>query len=156
MWWRLSRIDYRRQKGSNNRQLMKNLVESNSLPGILAYDGNIPVGWCSVGPRDQFPALDRSRYLKRVDDKPVWSVVCFYIARSYRKSGITKKLLDFTIGYCREQGAAIIEGYPVDPVKPKITDDSAYTGFASVFLKAGFKEVARRSETRPIMRYIIQ
>ncbi len=155
MWWRLKRSDFNRQKGEGNKQMIKELIKSGEVPGILAYYDNLPIGWCSVSPRENFSALDRSRILKQVDDKPVWSVVCFYIAKPYRKIGVSKVLLNYVITYCKEQGAKIIEGYPVQPKKSKIADAFVYTGLVSAFHKAGFIEVARRSETRPIMRYKI-
>jgi len=156
MWWRLKRSDFERQKGSGNKQIMKKLIKSGEIPGIIAYYDNQPIGWCSVSPREQFSTLERSRILKRVDDKPVWSVVCFFIAKPYRKIGLTKGFLSFVIKYCKERGVKIIEGYPIQPKKSEIPDVFVWTGFASAFQKVGFKEVARRSETRPIMRYEIE
>jgi GNAT superfamily N-acetyltransferase len=155
MWWRLKRSEFEQLKGNGNKQMMKNLIKSDEIPGIIALHNNRPAGWCSVAPREQFPALERSRILKRVDEKPVWSVVCFFIAKPYRKIGLTRELLNYAIKYCTEQGAKIIEGYPVQPKKSHMPDVFAYTGLASAFQKAGFKEVARRSETRPVMRYEI-
>ncbi len=154
MWWRLKRSDFEKQKGDRNKELMKELIQAGEIPGIIAYHNNQPVGWCSVAPREQFSALERSRILKRIDDQPVWSIVCFFIAKPYRKIGLSAELLNFVIGYCIKQGAKIIEGYPHLPKKSEMPDVFAWTGFASAFIKVGFKEVARRSESRPIMRYV--
>ena len=154
MWWRLKRSDFEKQKGQGNKKAMKKIISSGQVPGILAYSDDIPVAWCSIAPRETFSALERSRILKPVDDKPVWSIVCFFVAKPLRKKGVTIKLLQAAVLYAKEQGARIVEGYPVEPKKGKTADVFAYTGLASAFLKAGFKEVARRSETRPIMRYI--
>ncbi len=123
--------------------------------GLLAYDGDEPVGWCAVAPRDEFSSLNRSRVLKRVDDQPVWSVVCFFVKRSHRHQGLTVRLLKTAIDFAAEHGASIVEGYPIEPRKPEMPPVFAFTGLASAFLEAGFVEVARRSETRPIMRYAI-
>jgi len=158
MWWRLKRSDFDQQKGDANRLALKQIVASGEIPGLLAYDraaGGSPVGWCSVAPREAFPALERSRILKRVDDEPVWSVVCFFIAKTYRRQGLTVSLLKAAVEYARQQGARIVEGYPDDPKKGDIPAPFAFTGLASAFLQAGFVEVLRRSETRPIMRYYI-
>jgi GNAT superfamily N-acetyltransferase len=106
-----------------------------------------------VAPREDFPVLDRSRILKRVDDQPVWSVVCFFIARAYRQQGVSLQLLKAALDYAQEHGARILEGYPVEPKKGSTPDVFAYTGLASMFLQLGFVEAARRSETRPLMRY---
>jgi GNAT superfamily N-acetyltransferase len=82
----------------------------------------------------------------------VWSVVCFFIARPHRRKGLALRLLEGAVSYARETGASIVEGYPVEPAAP-LPDAFAYTGLASIFRRAGFIEVARRSATRPIMRY---
>ena len=153
MWWRLNRPEFHKQKGQQNKEAMHRIVESGDIPGILAYHASQPIAWCSVSPREKYPSLNRSRILKPVDEKPVWSLVCFFIAKPFRKIGVTVRLLEYAVEYCRQQGARVVEGYPIDPKKPNMPDAFAWTGFVSAFRKAGFKEVARRSETRPIMRY---
>src|SRR3989304_10617500 len=72
MWWRVARAEYDRQKGEGNKQAMRMIIESGEIPGLLAYQDGKPIGWCSVGPRQAFPVLDRSRILKPIDDRPVW------------------------------------------------------------------------------------
>jgi GNAT superfamily N-acetyltransferase len=155
MWWKLKRSDFLKQRGEGNRRALKSIVDSGVVPGILAYAEGEPVGWCAVAPREAYPALERSRVLKRVDDKQVWSVVCFFVAKHFRGKGATLKLLEAALKYVREHGGKIVEGYPIEPKKGRISNASAYTGLASTFRKAGFVEVARRSENRPIMRFLI-
>ena len=152
MYWRLIHSEFERNKGDTNKRAMKRLVKSGEVPGIIAYESGEPVAWCSIAPREHFTRLGRSRILKPVDDKPVWSVVCFFIAKRVRKQGFSLAILNAATRYAAERGAGIVEGYPVEPKKGKTADVFAYTGLASVFIKAGFDEVARRSETRPIMR----
>ena len=152
MYWRLTRAQYTEQQGELNRRNMKAIVESGNIPGILAYSGDDAVGWCSIAPREDFSTLARSRILKPVDEQPVWSVVCFFIARGHRRKGLTVELLKAAVEYARSNGARIVEGYPVDPKDSKSPDVFVYTGLASAFKQAGFTEVLRRSETRPIMR----
>lgn len=135
---------------------MKAIVESGRIPGILAYHRGEVVGWCSVAPREEFPRLERPRILKPVDDKPVWSVVCFFVTRSHRRTGVGLRLLKAAIEYARRSGGRIMEGYPVEPRKGSTPDVFAYHGLADMFRSAGFNEVARRSETRPIMRYVLR
>ena len=154
MWWRLTRAEFEHHKGEGNRIAMKTLIESGQVPGILAYADGKPAGWCSVAPREEFGSLQRSRTLKPVDDRPVWSVVCFFIAKAYRRQGLTTRLLRAAVDHAAAQGAEIVEGYPSEPKKPDAPDVFLFTGTASAFRKAGFVEVARRSETLPIMRYI--
>ncbi len=153
MVMRVSRSEFERHKGQGNRKAMKKIIESGQVPGLLAYDKGQPVAWCAVAPREEFSALERSRILKRIDEKPVWSVVCFFVAKPYRKQGMTVRLLQAAVEYARRNGAQILEGYPVEPKKGTTPDVFAFPGLAAAFRQAGFVEVARRSETRPIMRY---
>lgn len=155
MFWRLPRAKWQQQLGEKNRKGLTKIVDSGEIPGILAYAQGKPVGWCSVAPRERFVRLENSRVLKRVDDQPVWSVVCFFVDRKYRRQGTTVELLRAAIEFARKKKAKIIEGYPTEPRKGQMPDAFAYTGLASAFRQAGFKEVLRRSETRPIMRYFV-
>ena len=113
------------------------------------------IGWCAVAPREEYSRLARSRVLKPVDDKEVWSVVCFFIRSAYRKKGISAGLLKAAVEFAAERGAKIVEGYPIEPKSDSYPPVYAWTGFAGAFKKTGFKEVERRSLTRPIMRYEI-
>jgi GNAT superfamily N-acetyltransferase len=155
MWWRLKRSEYERQKGEGNRKAMKDIVDKGEIPGILAYVKGTPVAWCSIAPRSQFSMLSRSRILKQIDEKPVWSIVCFFIKKGWRNRGLSIKLLSKAIEYVKKQGGQVVEGYPIEPKKDRMPDVFASTGLASAFRQVGFIECARRSETRPIMRYQI-
>ncbi|OGN88999.1 MAG: hypothetical protein A2Y88_09850 [Chloroflexi bacterium RBG_13_48_10] len=155
MYWRLTRTQYTDQQGDLNRRNMKALVDSGNIPGILAFNEGEPVGWCSVAPREEFPTLARSRILKPVDDQPVWSVVCFFVARNQRHKGLTVQLLKAAVEYAISRGAKVVEGYPIEPKAGSAPDVFAFTGLSSSFKQAGFTEVLRRSETRPIMRYTL-
>jgi len=155
MWWRLKRSEFNLQKGEGNRKALMALVDSGEVPGLLGYIDGQPVAWCSVAPREAYPVLGRSRVLKPVDDKPVWSLVCFFIARPFRGKGVSVRLIEAALDHVRRLGGQVVEGYPVEPRKDRMPDAFAWTGFASAFRKAGFVEVLRRSETRPIMRYTL-
>lgn len=113
------------------------------------------MGWCSVSPREDFLRLNRSRVLSKVDEQPVWSIVCFFVHKDYRNRGVTVQLLKAVTDYVKRQGGKIVEGYPIDPPNEKYPTTFAWTGFISAFKKAGFQEAARRSPTRPIMRFYI-
>ncbi len=153
MTWRLKSADYEKMKGEKNKKAMKELVKKSS-PGILAYVDQKPAGWCAVAPRKEYVRLETSRVLMPVDDKPVWSVSCFFIAGEFRNKGLSAKLLKAAVHFAFSKGATIVEGYPVEPKNKKMPVVFAWTGFSSVYLKTGFTEVARRSETRPVMRII--
>jgi GNAT superfamily N-acetyltransferase len=152
MVWRVPRAAWEAGKGDGNREAFRTLVESGAEPGILAYHGDVAVGWCAVAPRTLYPALERSRILKPVDDQPVWSVSCLFVAKAYRRKGVMTALLDAAAVFATSHGATIVEGYPVEPRSPNMPGPFAWTGVASAFQRAGYSEVARNSPTRPIMR----
>jgi GNAT superfamily N-acetyltransferase len=117
---------------------------------LLAFDGDMAVGWCQLTPREALPWLDRAWRLKRVDDTPVWSLTCFYIRKGYRKRGVTSALIAAAVDAAKHAGVAALEAYPLDG---DLTPSSSDTGYASTFARAGFKVVARHVPSRPIMRY---
>ena len=152
MYWRRRRSEYERAKGAGNRSAFRKIVLSGAPTGILAYRGREPIAWCAMAPRADYPVLANSRILKPVDDTPVWSVTCLFVRREHRRGGVTVPLLRAAVDLAGRKGGRIVEGYPIEPAKGDIPAAFAWTGLASAFRKAGFKEVARRSATRPIMR----
>jgi GNAT superfamily N-acetyltransferase len=155
MYWRLQRPAFEKGKGAGNRRAMKELAKEGTEPGLLAYAGDRAVGWCSVAPREEFVRLGTSRILKPVDDVPVWSVSCLFIARDHRNRGVSVALLKAAIDFVRARGGKVVEGYPVEPKKAEMPPAFAWTGIASAYLRAGFREHRRGSATRPIMRFEI-
>src|SRR6266436_6058493 len=134
-----------------NRAELKALVDAGKPPGLIGYRGKVPVGWVSLGPREEYARLKRSPVMKAVDEQPVWSVVCFVVPAQYRDQGVAQALLTAAVAYARRQGATLVEAYPVDkPTRSK--DDYMWFGAKSMYDKAGFKEVARRKPQRPIVR----
>lgn len=156
MFPRRPRSAWERGRGEGNRRAMKRLVESGPPPGLLGYVGDEPIAWCSIEPRERIGSLARSRVLAPVDDAPVWSIVCFFVARPWRGRGLTPQIVEAAVAWARRHGATIVEGYPVAPAKGRTADAFAWTGLVSTFEKAGFREVARRSPTRPIMRRTVK
>ena len=151
MYWRLDAKAYTAGKGAGNRAALRRIVRRGEEPGVLAYAGGEPIGWCAVAPREEYPRLDRSRVLARLDEKPVWSISCLFVARPWRKRGVSRALIDAAVAHALSRGAKIVEGYPVDPEAPQ-ADAFVWTGIASAYERAGFREIERRSPTRPIMR----
>ncbi|MBA4181442.1 MAG: GNAT family N-acetyltransferase [Anaerolinea sp.] len=152
MWFRQTGAEFTANRGEANRQAMCSIVEAGEIPGLLAYVDGVPAGWVSVGPREAYPRLERSRAAKRVDSEPVWSVVCFYTAARYRGRGLMRRLIEAAADYAREQGAAVIEAYPKDAALLKPTTGAAYVGISGAFTAAGFVEVARHQPARPLVR----
>ncbi|HYI16712.1 MAG TPA: GNAT family N-acetyltransferase [Thermomicrobiales bacterium] len=156
MYWRLTRSQFDYLKGDGNRDAFREIVvEAERPPGLLAYRDDVPVGWCAVAPRDDYSGLERSRILKRVDGEPVWSITCFFVARSARRQGVTLALIEAATAFAAGHGARIVEAYPIDPRSPEVPPVFAWTGLLSAFEAVGFIEVARRSDTRPIVRFEI-
>lgn len=155
MYWRISRKRFEAQQGEGNRRAMRALVDSGQVPGILAYEGDRAVGWCSVAPREDFASLNRSPVLKSIDDEPVWSIVCFFIARDWRGQGLSAALIQAAVDYVRQQGGRTIEAYPYVPRSDKVPPVSNFMGFPGLFDRLGFVEVARPSAAKRIYRYMI-
>ncbi len=156
MHFRLLKPEYERGKGAGNRAALRKLVVSGGNPGVLAYLGGEPVGWCAVAPREGLPRLARSRAMRPVDDRPVWSVVCLFVARAHRRRGVSVALLEGAARFAASRGASLVEGYPVEPRAGSMPDVFAWTGTVSAFRAAGFTEVARTLPGRPVMRLAVR
>jgi len=149
MYWRIGAA-YRQRPARTNRVAFRKIVKRGPPPGLLAFDGDVAVGWCQITPRDQVPGLDRAWRLKRVDDLPVWSLPCFYVRKGYRRQGVTSLLTAAALKAARYAKAPALEAYPLDR---SLTPSATSTGITSTFERAGFKTVACRVPPRPIMRY---
>ncbi len=150
-WWKLPRPEWTEGKGEGNRRRQEAWVRGGTVPGLLAYVDGAPAGWIAVEPREAYPVLGRSRTLAPVDGTPVWSITCFFVARSHRRKGLSRALVRAALRHARAAGARAVEAYPVD-YRGKVADAWVYTGSASTFRDLGFVEVARRSKSRPIVR----
>jgi len=144
MYWRIGGA-YREQK-EKNRDALRSVVRQGPPPGLLAFDGDVAVGWCQVTPRRALPYLDGFTRFGPLDARPVWSVSCFFVRRGHRRQGVGSALLAAAIRFARDAGAPAIEAYP------STKDPGWYTGLASTFEKAGFRKVGGRAANRPVMR----
>ena len=156
MRWRMTSGEFQRSTKDARVASLEEFVRQSNPVGVLAYAEGEPVGWCSIAPRETYGALERYRALPRLDDAPVWSVVCFFVDSRFRGQGLTLGLLRAAVDYARAQGAPIVEGYPVAPGAPSYT----YMGSPAVFLQAGFRDVTPAgqdaSPSRRVMRYYIE
>ena len=134
-----------------NRAELKTLALADPPPGLIGYLGKTPVGWVSLGPREDYAKLKRSPVMKPVDGLPVWSIICFVVPSAYRGQGVARALLDGSIAYAKKRGVRLLEAYPVDK-SGRTSDDSMWFGAKSMYDAAGFEEVARRKPKRPIVR----
>jgi GNAT superfamily N-acetyltransferase len=136
---------------AENKTALRDLVGSGVIPGLIGYLDGKPAGWISLGPRSEYLRLRRSPIMKPVDDTDVWSVVCSFVPRMHRGRGLQHRLLAAAVDFARQSGASVLEAYPVD--KPgRSHDDFMFFGSRSLYERAGFTEVARRSQTRVVMR----
>lgn len=148
---RTGKVSVSAKAGPDNKRALCELVEAGTVPGLVGYLDGTPVGWISLGPRGEYPKLARSRIMKPVDDAEVWSVVCTYVARTHRGHGLQHRLLAAALDHARDQGVRLLEAYPVD--KPdRSHDDFMFFGSRSLYERAGFREVVRRSPSRVVMR----
>jgi len=152
MHWRLKQSEYDKKKGAGNKRAMKKLIEAGKPPGIIGYFKKEAVAWCCVGPREDFSRLERSRTLKSIDDKPVWSILCLFVSKSFRNTGLSSQVVEAAADYAFSKGATIVEGYPYVTGNKKWADPFVFTGLASSFKKAGFEVVAKPSKSRLIVR----
>jgi GNAT superfamily N-acetyltransferase len=149
MYWRIG-PRYRDRPREKNKAALRRIVKRGPPPGLVAFDGDKAVGWCQLTPRDDLSWMDRGRAFARVDDVPVWSISCFYVRRGYRQMGVTSALIAGALKIAKRARVPSVEAYPSDATPAPA---GAYTGYASTFARAGFKEVARRKPGRPIMRH---
>jgi GNAT superfamily N-acetyltransferase len=158
-WFRVRGRDWSNATAADNRDLLEAATrEQDHAPGLIAYDDDVVVGWVSLGPREDYERLAFSKVLAPLDDKAVWSIVCFVVGRKSRGQGVAAALLDGAIAYARAHGATTLEGYPVDLAEgERIPPANAYQGTLGMFERAGFKVAARRQANaaraaRPIVR----
>jgi GNAT superfamily N-acetyltransferase len=165
-YFRIRGFDFSSGGKARHRSVMETAVaetaDEGRAPGLVAYDDGEAVGWISIGPRDDYERLAHSRVLAPIDDKPVWSIVCFVVGRQSRGRGVARALLDAGVTYARHHGAKMLEAYPVDvPGGERIPSANVFRGTLTMFERAGFKVVARRSAPgaptpRPIVRRAIR
>ena len=125
--------------GEKNRRAFRKLVERGAARGVLALAEGKPVGWCSVGPHDDFPALERKRVLQTDRDAATWTITCFFVARPHRSRGVGVALAKEAARIAFAAGATRVEAFPAKlPASGTLPDTFAWTGTASLFRRAGF------------------
>ena len=157
MYYRLGNTEFQEGKiDDGNKRAIKELIWNDKPVGLIGLLDGQPVAWCAFAPREDFVKLERSRVHKRIDNKVVWSIPCFFIDKHYRRSGISVLLLTGAIKYARENGIKIIEAYPAIPTKKTLPDSFAWIGLYKSFERAGFEIVDRTSKNRPMVRYYLE
>ena len=156
-FYRVRGLDWSNSNAEGNRERLATLTRDGPPPGLVGYQDGRAVGWVSLAPRPAYDRLTHAKLLAPVDDKPVWSIVCFVVSRSARGKGVAKALLNGAIAWATGQGATILEAYPSDVKGRKVPAANLYHGSLSMFEDAGFEVVARRqfnktTPVRPIVR----
>jgi GNAT superfamily N-acetyltransferase len=154
MSYRLKKQEFAKGKeNEGNKEAMKKLVWDDKPTGLLGFYDGQAIAWCAFAPREDFLKLENSRVHKRIDDQPVWSIPCFFVAKNFRKQGVSVELVQALITYAKSKKIKIIEAYPVIPTQGKLPDAFAWIGLYKSFARAGFKVVDRSSKNRPMVRY---
>ena len=151
MVWRLSSKEWNAGKGDKNKRAFRKIIISGEVPGLLAYHGSEPIGWCSVAPREKFLYLQKSKSFQPIDDKPSWSVTCLFIDKRFRRQGVGVALLKAAAKFAKENGAKVVEGYP-SVTEKKLPDPWVWTGVLPAYVHAGYKVVKRPSKSRAVVR----
>lgn len=160
-YFRIRAVDFSSGGKARHRSVLEAAATdgaaSGRAPGLVAYDGEETVGWISIGPREDYERLAHSRILAPIDDRPVWSIVCFVVGRRSRGQGIAQALLAAGIDYAREHGATMLEAYPVETSgRSRIDSASVYKGTLSMFERAGFTVAARRRSPNGAIRPVVR
>jgi ribosomal protein S18 acetylase RimI-like enzyme len=146
-YFRVRGRDWSNSTRAGNRAELGMLAERADIaPGLIGYRDSRAVGWVSLGPRDGFDRIVHSKVIPKIDERPVWSIVCFAVSASARERGIGRALLDAAVAFARNAGAEAVEAYPIDLAAGEtIPAESAFGGTVSMFRKAGFEVVAERA-----------
>ncbi|MEX2245293.1 MAG: GNAT family N-acetyltransferase [Dehalococcoidia bacterium] len=144
--------EWEREAGEGNRRAMEARVEGGDVPGILAYAGGEPAGWCSVSSRPTLSGLIATGGFRNPRRDGVWSVTCFYVPEPMRGRGLMKGLVRAALAYALERGAKVVEAYTA---VPEAFGDGA-GGSTTLFAAAGFVEVARVTDEVRVMRYFAE
>jgi GNAT superfamily N-acetyltransferase len=157
MYYRLKKSDFLEGKvNDGNKTAMKNIVWENKPTGLLGFYEGQATAWCAFAPREDFIKLENSRVNKRIGNKPVWSIPCFFIQKDFRRHGISVELLKGVAKYAEKNGIKIIEAYPTIPTQEKLPDSFAWIGLYKSFERAGFEIADKTSKNRPMVRYYIE
>jgi GNAT superfamily N-acetyltransferase len=147
---RLSSAAYSKNKGEINKQLFKNLVKADEKLGIMAYHRGEPIAWCSISPKPRLLDMKNSRIMKLTATQDTWSIVCLFIKKEYRRKGVSSLIIKKAAEYAFQNGAKVVEAYPVQAKVEKVPDAFIWNGIWSAYEKAGFKKIKQVSETKVI------
>lgn len=138
--------------GEGNRAFLREKVDEKAPLGLLAVEGDDPLGWVAVAPRSTYPRLANSKVTRSDAGPGTWSVTCFFVHRTARRQGLAAALLDAAVDWARARGATAVEGHPVDTEGERRGSGDLYHGTLAMFRSAGFDLVDRRGTRRALVR----
>jgi GNAT superfamily N-acetyltransferase len=152
MYFRLPYKTFQENKPGGNKKMIKQLVNKEMPQGLIASMNNEPVGWIAMAPREDYTRLENSRVFKRIDDKPVWSITCFFIKKEFRHKGLSQQLIRGAIDFAKKKKIKILEAYPAIPYAKNVPHAFLWVGVLSSFVNNGFKIVRQQSKSRAMVR----
>ena len=156
MFYRLTGKDFKEGTANDgNKNAMGKIVRDGKPAGLLGFYEGQAVAWCALAPREDFIRIERSRVHKRIDDKNVWSIPCFFIHKKFRRSGLSSEILKGAINYARENGVKILEAYPLNPKHDRVPEAFAWYGLMKTFERVGFEVADNKSNSRPMVRFYV-
>lgn len=143
---RLPAKDIQARGQGSREQAMRSLCRQDRPPGVVTYLDDVPVGWCSIGPRTDIPRLAASTLIRPVDELPVWSIICLVVRSGHRRKGITAQLIEGAVRWAADNGAPAVEVHPVDP-PGRMDTTMAFVGTRSMFEQVGFRVIGTTDAT---------
>ena len=154
MWPRVTGAEFKAMSKAGRKRAFKSCVATGPVPGLLLYEKGQAIGWVAVSPRTnviRFEKAKTSAIEPGKNPRTHYAITCFYVRTGHRKRGLMTDLAKAAIDYARKKKAVALDVCPIDTDKPLMWGEG-FVGIVSVFAKLGFKEVARRSPRRPLMR----
>ncbi len=152
MYFRLPYKTFQENKPDGNKKMMRKLVDKGLPQGLIASINKQPVGWIAMAPREDYMKIENSRAFKRIDEKPVWSITCFFVKKEFRHQGLSQHLIKGAVDYAKKKKIKTLEAYPAVPYDEKVPHAFLWVGVLSSFIKNGFKLVRQQSKSRAMVR----
>jgi GNAT superfamily N-acetyltransferase len=155
-WWMMPGSRFSALSVEEKTEILREETAASVPPGLVATVDGVGAGWVRVGPRPDHERLARTKLYGKTSPEPwtdtsTWAISCFSVRKEFRGQGLTRRLLDAAVAFARENGARLVEAYPIDTATTKASSNELYHGALTTFLDAGFVETARPRADRPIV-----
>jgi GNAT superfamily N-acetyltransferase len=152
MYFRIPTKEFQENKPDGNKKMMKQLVDKGMPQGLIAFINKEPAGWIAFAPREDYMKLENTRIFKPLDDKPVWSITCFFVKKEFRHKGLSQQLIKGAVDFAKRKKIKILEAYPAIPYSQNVPHPFLWVGVLSSFIKNGFTIVKQSSKSRAMVR----